>query len=357
MVVAMIGGCARPAPTASIAPVAPPMPLSEGAASEAEPAEISSAVLHGLLSEGAVEFAHDDTGLPPGRLRYRVCLDRAGVASTTPWPVREPRYEDLDRRIRAQIAIWRFRPLVRDGAAVAACSTFHVDVAMPGPSRSEPAALLPPIMVELPRPTILRMARPAGVARPPTPGVGIVVRCMRPGSDTAPVASLVQSSGDDAVDALALHVRALRRPDAPSTEELSCAAFATIAGVAPPEPEVPSPEPAAAPPPPAAAIVAPRALDQVRISGDARIVPSPTVKLEIADSGQSELVIPVKVCVAVDGKVDAVSILKSSGFLAYDIELLNVIGGWSYRPFLIDGHPAPVCSIVQFRYRQVPAEE
>lgn len=358
LVLALIGGCARPA---RVAPPAPPAAPTEQAPAVAEPAptgsagvapvEISAGVLHGLLDDGEVDLAHDDAGLPTGRLGYRICLDREGTASLAPWPV-EPAYAELDRRIQARIATWRFRPFVRDDVAVAACSELRVDIATPGPAPGS-SSLLPPRLIELPRPTIVSIPRPPAVARPPTPGVGIVVRCTHGPADAGPVAALVQASGDEAADAQALHERWSRRADDPDPDALRCVAVATIAGVVPSGPDLPSP-PGVAPsaPAPGERVVAPRVFEQERIVGDPRIFPSPEVKVKIAASGKALLVIPVKVCVGVDGKVSGVSMLKSSGFLAYDIELMNAIGGWRYRPFTIDGKPAPVCSIVQFMYRQ-----
>lgn len=357
LLLAMIGACARPAPD-PVAPAAPPpLPPPPALSSEVdgEPAEISLAVLHGLLREGAIALVHDDTGLPMGRLRYRICLDPAGTATVAPWPVTMPAHQELDRRIQATIAAWRFRPLVRDGAAIAACSNVSVDIAMSARPGPETTTLLPPARIELPAPTVLPMPRPPGVARPPTPGVGIVVHCLREGADTASVASLVQTSGDDAVDARALHERQSRSAHPTEVGALACEAIATIAGVMPssqrdvPPTSPEAPTPAAGP----GAVIVPRVLEAQRIEGDPRIMPSPSIKQAIADSGLAQFVISVKVCIGPDGRIRAVSILQSSGFLSYDIELLNAIGGWRYRPFMVNGEPAPVCSIVKFMYRQV----
>ena len=94
------------------------------------------------------------------------------------------------------------------------------------------------------------------------------------------------------------------------------------------------------------------ALESLRVAGDKNILPSDFVKVEISRSGRQQLMVPVMMCLDRDGRVIQVKVLKSSGFLAYDADLINAIAMWRYRPFLIDGRASPVCSVVQFIYRQ-----
>lgn len=110
----------------------------------------------------------------------------------------------------------------------------------------------------------------------------------------------------------------------------------------------PPPPPPAAPPP----IVPPTAFEEQRIVGDKYIFPDDDTKAALAESGRTQLVIPIKVCVSSTGGVTIVSVLKASGFPAYDEKLRATIKTWRYRPFLVDGAAVPVCSIVQFVYRQ-----
>ena len=45
--------------------------------------------------------------------------------------------------------------------------------------------------------------------------------------------------------------------------------------------------------------------------------------------------------------------LKSTGFSAYDQTIQSTIRGtWRYRPFLVNGKAAPVCTAVTFIYSQ-----
>ena len=61
---------------------------------------------------------------------------------------------------------------------------------------------------------------------------------------------------------------------------------------------------------------------------------------------------PAKVCVAATGAIEQVHVLKSSGFPAYDEALRAGVRAWRYRPFVINGSAAKVCSIVNFIYSQ-----
>ena len=82
-------------------------------------------------------------------------------------------------------------------------------------------------------------------------------------------------------------------------------------------------------------IVPPTAFDQQRVSGDKNIFPDDVTKTEISRSGKTQLIIPVKVCVSRGGAVDGVTVLKSSGFAAYDEKLKREIRRWRYNPFMM----------------------
>ncbi len=100
-------------------------------------------------------------------------------------------------------------------------------------------------------------------------------------------------------------------------------------------------------------MVAPTALEAQRVSGDKNIVPDDATKMEIERSGRSRVVVPVKICLDDRGRVKSTTILKSSGFDAYDARLTSEIEDtWRYRPFLVNGIATPVCSAVTFIYVQ-----
>jgi periplasmic protein TonB len=117
---------------------------------------------------------------------------------------------------------------------------------------------------------------------------------------------------------------------------------------------VAAPPPPPPPPPPAPpATVAPTALDANRISGEKLIVPDDVTKTEISRSGKDKLVGTYKLCITLDGNISSVTQLKSTGFGAYDSKIQNTIRGeWRYRPFMVNGKAAPVCTAVTFIYSQ-----
>ncbi|HTR51803.1 MAG TPA: hypothetical protein VMJ10_13900 [Kofleriaceae bacterium] len=100
-------------------------------------------------------------------------------------------------------------------------------------------------------------------------------------------------------------------------------------------------------------IVPPSVLETSRTSGDPQIVPDDVTKTEIQRSGKDRLVGTFKVCIDTSGTVSSVAQLKSTGFAAYDSRIASTIREtWRYRPLLIDGSPAAVCTAVTFVYSQ-----
>jgi serine/threonine-protein kinase len=128
----------------------------------------------------------------------------------------------------------------------------------------------------------------------------------------------------------------------------------------PPPPQdvqpLPAPVVAAAPPPPAPIapqVVAPAALEANRTAGDRIIVPDQMTMDAIGRSGDTTLVSSYKVCITPEGTVSSVSALKSTGFAAYDMKIQSAIRKeWRYRPFLLAGKPAAVCTALRFVYSQ-----
>ena len=106
------------------------------------------------------------------------------------------------------------------------------------------------------------------------------------------------------------------------------------------------------PPPPKVENVTPQALEAQRIAGDKNITPDDVTKTEINRSGKTRIMVPVKLCVTERGTVRSVNIIKPSGFGAYDAKIKREMTGWKYRPFMVNGKPAPVCTAVTFIYVQ-----
>jgi protein TonB len=122
----------------------------------------------------------------------------------------------------------------------------------------------------------------------------------------------------------------------------------TIGGV------VGAPPPPPPPPPPAAPQnVPPTLLEGSRIAGEKMIVPDDVTKTEIQRSGKSKIIGSFKLCINASGAVTSVTMLKSSGFPAYDSKIQGKMRNeWKYRPYAVNGRAVPVCTAVTFIYSQ-----
>jgi protein TonB len=107
------------------------------------------------------------------------------------------------------------------------------------------------------------------------------------------------------------------------------------------------------PPPPAPPQnVAPTALKANLISGEQQIVPDDVTKIEIQRSGKAKVVASYKMCINAAGNPQSITQLKSTGFPAYDAKIKGEMNRWQFRPFLINGKAAPVCTAWTFIYSQ-----
>ncbi len=119
-----------------------------------------------------------------------------------------------------------------------------------------------------------------------------------------------------------------------------------VAGAPPPPPPPP-------PPPAAPTNVAPTMLEGSRIAGEKMISPDDVTKTEISRSGKDKIVGSFKLCIDLNGGVSSVTMLKSTGFGAYDQKIQGKMRGeWRYRPYAVNGKAVPVCTAVTFIYSQ-----
>ena len=109
---------------------------------------------------------------------------------------------------------------------------------------------------------------------------------------------------------------------------------------------------ATAPPPRVPTNVAPTLLEGSRIAGNKVIIPDDATKAAFAESGKAKMIASLKLCIDETGAVTTVSLLKSSGFAAYDKKLEREMRLWTYRPYLVNGAAVPVCTAVTFIYSQ-----
>ena len=114
-----------------------------------------------------------------------------------------------------------------------------------------------------------------------------------------------------------------------------------------------APPPPPPPPPAPPQNVPPTMLEGSRIAGEKMITPDDVTKTEINRSGKTRIIGSFKLCLTVGGAIQTVTMLKSTGFPAYDNKILSTIrGSWRYRPYNVNGKPVPVCTAVTFVYSQ-----
>ncbi len=115
----------------------------------------------------------------------------------------------------------------------------------------------------------------------------------------------------------------------------------------------PPPPPPPPPPPTPPQNVPPTMLEGSRIAGEKQIAPDDVTKTEIQRSGKDRIIGSFKLCLTVDGGISNVTMLKSTGFPAYDSKIQGKMRGeWRYRPYLVNGKAVPVCTAVTFIYSQ-----
>ena len=82
-------------------------------------------------------------------------------------------------------------------------------------------------------------------------------------------------------------------------------------------------------------------------------MPDERTQSDIFRSGVEKVVGSYKVCISAEGTIAAVTQLKSTGFPSYDATIQDTIRNkWRYRPFMVNGKAAPVCTAVRFIYLQ-----
>ena len=86
-------------------------------------------------------------------------------------------------------------------------------------------------------------------------------------------------------------------------------------------------------------------LEANRTAGENDIAPDDTSRAEMRSAGRNAAVGAYKICVNADGKIETVSVLRTTGYPAYDAKIASTIfASWRYRPIVVDGKPGPVCS-------------
>ncbi|MBV8762467.1 MAG: hypothetical protein JO257_34605 [Deltaproteobacteria bacterium] len=98
--------------------------------------------------------------------------------------------------------------------------------------------------------------------------------------------------------------------------------------------------------------IVPSALETLRVAGSKLITPDAKTKDAIALSGHDKVIGSFKLCIDDTGKVASVSKLKTTGWADYDAKIDRELHAWAYKPYEVNGKPAPVCTAVTFIYQQ-----
>jgi hypothetical protein len=114
----------------------------------------------------------------------------------------------------------------------------------------------------------------------------------------------------------------------------------------------PPPPPPPPPPPAPPHIVPPLLLEGNRIAGNKVIIPDDATKTKIADAHRDKIVGSFRLCVDVRGEVASITMLKSTGFSAYDQLIQTQMRLWKYTPYQVNGKAVPVCTAITFIYSQ-----
>lgn len=101
-------------------------------------------------------------------------------------------------------------------------------------------------------------------------------------------------------------------------------------------------------------VVPPTVAAGLRLSGNDALYPSDPVRLAIVRDGKDQVRGTLKLCVSRGGRVDEVQVIQSTGYDAYDAELIRAMRAWTFRPYLVNGEPAPMCTVkvVLFRLKR-----
>ncbi len=91
-------------------------------------------------------------------------------------------------------------------------------------------------------------------------------------------------------------------------------------------------------------------LEASRIAGIKDIQPDSPDACAIAGAGERVMAV-LELCLDREGAPQRISIVRSSGYGAYDLKLATTMSEWRYTPFLVAGKPSPVCTSVTFIYR------
>jgi hypothetical protein len=89
-----------------------------------------------------------------------------------------------------------------------------------------------------------------------------------------------------------------------------------------------------------------------RIAGERFIHPDDRTKVAMHDSRVTRVVGSFRLCLDETGHVESVLPMRSTGFAAYDRELMAAMRSWVYSPFVVDTQTISICTAITFIYSQ-----
>ncbi|MGE5185952.1 MAG: TonB family protein [Acidobacteriota bacterium] len=221
--------------------------------------------------------------------------------------------------------------------------------------------------------TLIALGEVAAPAAAPTATVAVAatsVERVAPAAtrDATAPAMMPRKIGKAAADAdvvASVKLEAPAAPVAPTRSSATATAIAeieapSVAAVAAPAPP-PPPAPVIAPPPAAPAapvasaepphVVSPAVFKGLRVAGGDHIEAPEVVQTAMLHDEHKQTTATVKVCVASTGEISHVSVLKSSGYAAFDERLVAGVHNWRYKAYVVGGRAVPACSAVTFVYK------
>ncbi len=97
-------------------------------------------------------------------------------------------------------------------------------------------------------------------------------------------------------------------------------------------------------------VISPKVAAGLRVSGNDRIAAPDSVRAAMLRENKERVMGTAKLCIGADGRIDRASMLRSTGYDAYDAKLLGEMRLWRYRPYKVDGVAAPACTVVTVVY-------
>ncbi|MEO8842868.1 MAG: hypothetical protein ABI591_10620 [Kofleriaceae bacterium] len=100
----------------------------------------------------------------------------------------------------------------------------------------------------------------------------------------------------------------------------------------------------------AAGSIESRLLEPLRIRGSKVILPDAPTKTKIAETASRRVIASFKLCLDDKGAPHGITVIKPSGYDAYDQKIMREMANWAYKPYVVAGSAVPVCTAITFVY-------